>query len=143
MIDINECITGEAKCGPNSTCINTSPGYKCDCVDGYKKINDICTRKMYYYNSALIYIIVVSCLAECTKDCQNGGQCTAPDICTCVPGFTGKYCEDDIDECKDDNLNDCDYLKSTCTNTKGGYFCSCRAGHQTDVSTGTRRCKGK
>ena len=57
MIDINECTTGVAKCGPNSECVNTSPGYRCDCLDRYEKTNGICTGKMYYYNSALIYII--------------------------------------------------------------------------------------
>ena len=52
MIDINECTTGVANCSNNSRCVNTSPGYRCDCVSGYKKTNDVCTGK-------IIIIIVI------------------------------------------------------------------------------------
>ena len=143
MIDINECTTGVANCSNNSRCVNTSPGYRCDCLSGYEKTNNVCIGKIHYYNSALLYIIVVSCLAVCAKDCQNGGQCIAPDTCACVPGFTGKYCENDIDECKD-QLHDCNYARSKCINTKGGYFCSCKAGHQAyQINPSLRACKGK
>ena len=32
-------------------------------------------------------------IAQCTGGCQNGGNCTFPDVCTCAPGWTGVNCE--------------------------------------------------
>ena len=34
MADIDEC-SGENECGANSACVNTVPGYTCDCITGY------------------------------------------------------------------------------------------------------------
>ena len=31
--------------------------------------------------------------AVCTSPCQNGGNCTSPDTCYCVVGWTGMQCE--------------------------------------------------
>eukprot|EP01134_Creolimax_fragrantissima_P005780 CFRG5780T1 len=56
-------------------------------------------------------------------------------LCTCKPGFFGAdgiHCQD-VNECLDDNLNDCDKTLSlfsgqpvsVCTNTIGGYSCRC------------------
>ncbi|XP_035913501.1 hemicentin-2 [Anopheles stephensi] len=59
----------------------------------------------------------------CQTPCRNGGQCTAPDRCTCPTGFTGKYCEMDVNECKEHKP--CD---QTCYNTEGSYYCTCREG---------------
>ena len=34
------------------------------------------------------------CLAAiCTGGCKNGGTCILPETCSCVPGWTGQYCE--------------------------------------------------
>ncbi|XP_053955341.1 uncharacterized protein LOC128861319 [Anastrepha ludens] len=59
----------------------------------------------------------------CTKPCQNSGTCSAPDVCSCPVGFTGQFCEHDINECKEEKP--CD---QTCINTVGSYFCKCREG---------------
>ncbi|CAF4378652.1 unnamed protein product, partial [Rotaria magnacalcarata] len=29
----------------------------------------------------------------CTSPCQNGGNCTAPSVCTCPTTFNGSVCE--------------------------------------------------
>ena len=34
-----------------------------------------------------------TCAAICTSTCQNGGTCTAPEVCTCTDGWTGMQCE--------------------------------------------------
>ncbi|XP_036138258.1 protein shifted isoform X3 [Monomorium pharaonis] len=31
--------------------------------------------------------------ALCYPSCMNGGNCTAPGVCSCAPGFHGPYCE--------------------------------------------------
>ena len=36
-LDIDECSTKQHDCGENSKCVNTEPGYKCQCDSGYKK----------------------------------------------------------------------------------------------------------
>ncbi|XP_053672641.1 uncharacterized protein LOC128722969 isoform X1 [Anopheles nili] len=59
----------------------------------------------------------------CLTPCRNGGQCNAPDQCSCPAGFTGKYCEQDVNECKEHKP--CD---QTCYNTEGSYYCTCRDG---------------
>ncbi|XP_078064389.1 epidermal growth factor-like protein 7, partial [Mustelus asterias] len=43
----------------------------------------------------------VNCdIAICTKPCQNGGSCSHPDTCVCLPGWAGKTCSTDVDECR-------------------------------------------
>ena len=37
--------------------------------------------------------------AVCEPQCDNGGQCSAPDTCTCPPGYSGSHCQNDVDEC--------------------------------------------
>ncbi|XP_076085349.1 uncharacterized protein LOC143056150 [Mytilus galloprovincialis] len=56
--------------------------------------------------------------------CQNGGTCTTPNYCTCIPGFASPNCED-IDECSLQN-GGCD---QNCANTHGSFECSCDRGY--------------
>ncbi|RVE65013.1 hypothetical protein OJAV_G00132020 [Oryzias javanicus] len=44
--------------------------------------------------------------------------------CTCPSGFSGPFCEDDIDECE---VNPCKN-NGTCENTPGGFICHCPTG---------------
>ena len=37
-------------------------------------------------------LLFCSCAAICTSPCQNGGSCSAPDICTCTVGWIGAQC---------------------------------------------------
>ena len=49
-------------------------------------------------------------------------------VCTCRDGFTGDgHTCVDIDECAQDTAP-CDHQNGICTNTNGGYACSCAAG---------------
>lgn len=55
--------------------------------------------------------------------CKNGGKCIKPDTCKCPSGYSGKYCEVEINECITEKP--CDQL---CFNTEGSYYCQCRDG---------------
>ena len=89
--------------------------------------------------------------------CRNGGQCVAPKVgdkynndskfiyqgCACSAGYTGRFCESDIDACK---LNGQPCFKgSTCTDLKApanitGYQCGpCPSGY----SGNGIKCVGK
>jgi len=58
------------------------------------------------------------------NQCQNGGVCNNIDaICICPPGFTGQFCEIDIDECES---NPC--VNGDCENEINAYVCHCSPG---------------
>uniref|UniRef100_A0A8C2V354 Vitamin K-dependent protein S n=2 Tax=Chinchilla lanigera TaxID=34839 RepID=A0A8C2V354_CHILA len=58
--------------------------------------------------------------------------------CICKPGWQGKMCEVDINECKDP-LNVNGGCSQICDNTPGSYQCSCRSGF--DLLSNKKDCK--
>ena len=44
--DADECLLGTAKCPANSRCVNSDPGFSCDCVAGYTKVGALCQGQM-------------------------------------------------------------------------------------------------
>jgi len=83
---------------------------------------------------------------------MNGGTCSAPNTCTCAPGWIGEQCTRgeyiycakttalhcgplDINECLQPNPP-CEH---TCTNTQGSYVCSCDPGYTLNRDN----CEGK
>ena len=78
------------------------------------------------------------CAEDQCDQCEHSTDCVdglgAP-ICSCVDGWTGPTCADDIDECADAPcLNG-----GTCNNTDGGFSCSCPAIFDGDLCE-TRVC---
>ncbi|XP_068737341.1 loricrin-like isoform X1 [Montipora capricornis] len=66
--------------------------------------------------------------------CANYGTCLPlyeenSYKCFCKVGFTGRDCENDIDECSSEN--EC-HVNARCTNTIGSYNCSCKKGYGGD-----------
>ncbi|NXU83223.1 EGFL7 protein, partial [Xiphorhynchus elegans] len=62
--------------------------------------------------------------ALCWVPCQNGGSCAFPDRCACPPGWMGRACQTDVDECAGQS-HGCSQL---CINTAGSYRCACQDG---------------
>ncbi|KAM9075940.1 epidermal growth factor-like protein 8 isoform 3-T3 [Megaptera novaeangliae] len=62
--------------------------------------------------------------AICAKPCQNGGVCVRPDQCECAPGWGGKHCHVDVDECRT-GVTLCSH---GCSNTAGSFTCGCPRG---------------
>ncbi|XP_061475709.1 epidermal growth factor-like protein 8 isoform X1 [Rhineura floridana] len=63
--------------------------------------------------------------AVCHKPCQNGGICAQPNQCQCQPGWGGRYCHIDVDECR----APVPLCGQRCLNTAGSYQCQCDPGH--------------
>ncbi|KAK2827485.1 hypothetical protein Q7C36_018411 [Tachysurus vachellii] len=61
--------------------------------------------------------------AVCAQACLNGGSCTRPNHCACPVGWTGRYCQIDVDECK--GAHGC---SQQCMNSAGSYQCVCADG---------------
>ncbi|XP_029326932.1 epidermal growth factor-like protein 8 [Mus caroli] len=78
----------------------------------------------------------LSCDAVCSKPCLNGGVCTGPDQCECAPGWGGKHCHVDVDECRA-GLTLCSH---GCLNTLGSFLCSCP--HPLVLGLDGRTCAG-
>lgn len=64
-----------------------------------------------------------------TNPCANGARCANWNNhynCSCPPGYQGKNCRNDIDECRKPGkcLNG-----GICMNTHGSFRCECQAGY--------------
>ncbi|XP_049825939.1 protein kinase C-binding protein NELL2-like isoform X2 [Aethina tumida] len=113
-VEEDECSTSKHRCDENADCINTQGSYHCVCKEGYQGDG-------------------YTCQAVCNQTCLNGGICTSPGKCRCPNGYTGKSCEWDVDECKL-NLHRCTDI-SECVNLMGWYYCKCKEGYQSRIST--------
>ncbi|KYN33970.1 Protein shifted [Trachymyrmex septentrionalis] len=58
--------------------------------------------------------------ALCYPNCMNGGNCTAPGICSCPPGYQGPYCEGGI--CTEKCLNGGKCIQKDICDCPKGYF---------------------
>ncbi|XP_068121412.1 epidermal growth factor-like protein 6 [Hyperolius riggenbachi] len=64
------------------------------------------------------------CEAVCEEGCKHG-ECVGPNKCKCFPGFTGKSCSQDLNECGL-KPRPCEHR---CMNTHGSYKCYCLNGY--------------
>ncbi|KAH0624693.1 hypothetical protein JD844_032409 [Phrynosoma platyrhinos] len=78
------------------------------------------------------------CEATCEHGCKYG-ECVMPNKCKCFPGFTGKSCSQDLNECGL-KPHPC---KHRCMNTHGSYKCYCLNGYMLmpdGTCTNSRTC---
>eukprot|EP00063_Salmo_salar_P085983 XP_014060818.1 PREDICTED: thrombomodulin-like [Salmo salar] len=146
--DIDDCIDNRQCPGHNIKCVNTVGGFKCECHKGYVFENDKCvdedecfmgpcdhecTNTIGSYNCSCwdgfkrmtedTNRCQLVCLAECIAECDP----STPHDCNCPNGYlldekNGESICVDIDECE---MGECHH---NCTNTYGGYLCSCDEG---------------
>ncbi|XP_061107952.1 nephronectin isoform X2 [Conger conger] len=71
-------------------------------------------------------VVGIRCLPQalCQHGCKHG-ECVGPNKCKCYPGFTGKTCNKDLNECGV-KPRPC---KHRCMNTYGSYKCYCLNGY--------------
>ncbi len=142
--DIDGCATGgTASCGSNgdsgAACTDVSApgtGFTCDCSAGYQDVSGVCTD-------------IDGCsAANGNTSCASGGDsaaacedASAPAsgsdfTCICSTGFADVdgVCQD-VDECAT-GANGC-HENASCTNTEGGFSCSCDPGYDGDGITCT------
>ncbi|XP_017510370.2 epidermal growth factor-like protein 8 isoform X2 [Manis javanica] len=62
--------------------------------------------------------------AICAKPCLNRGVCVGPEQCECAPGWGGKHCHVDVDECRAGVT----FCSHHCLNTAGSFTCGCPRG---------------
>ncbi|KAM6429909.1 nephronectin isoform 2-T2 [Rhynochetos jubatus] len=78
---------------------------------------------------------------QCQPLCQPGckhGECVGPNKCKCHPGYTGKTCSQDIDECATGRVT-CPRFRH-CVNTFGSYICRCHKGFDLTYIGGKYQC---
>ncbi|RWS23895.1 hypothetical protein B4U80_02642 [Leptotrombidium deliense] len=113
-IEINECLSNPCVHGK---CIDKIDRYECKCDYGYSGVN--CEIDETVCNETM---------ANITTRCLNGGVCIEEAgfnfSCLCQNGYTGKYCENIIDNCKP---NPC-LNAGLCRSHIGDYNCICAFG---------------
>ncbi|TGZ45745.1 Uncharacterized protein DBV15_04418 [Temnothorax longispinosus] len=84
-------------CGPNGEC--TSPN-ECTCFEGYRSHAQLIITELHENFSKTPFPELASissekhiCQPVCDRWCYNG-KCTAPNVCTCDPGYYPRWLED-------------------------------------------------
>uniref|UniRef100_A0A8C1WMA3 Notch receptor 3 n=1 Tax=Cyprinus carpio TaxID=7962 RepID=A0A8C1WMA3_CYPCA len=105
----------------HSPCLNGA-ACKSQVANGIPQYTCVCQRGFRGQDCSLID-------ACATNPCANGARCTNWNHhynCSCPPGYQGKNCRNDIDECRKPGkcLNG-----GICMNTAGSFRCECLAGY--------------
>ncbi|CAL4079691.1 unnamed protein product, partial [Meganyctiphanes norvegica] len=86
---------------PNSSVGGTLSRLMIKCHSGYRMPNDatemllLCPRARWMTSDLKRVFTqqLVRCDPICQEECLNSGKCIAPDVCKCLPNFTGRTCQ--------------------------------------------------
>ena len=120
VLATDPCALGTADCAVNANCTRlSSTTSRCSCMDGYAVVGTICRD---IDECSVVAPVVLHSISLCNGKgtCVDGiGEYT----CTCYPGYTGRDCGIDINECES---NPC--LNGQCVDLVNEYACQCREG---------------
>ncbi|KAL4712538.1 hypothetical protein ACJJTC_007554 [Scirpophaga incertulas] len=130
-VDIDECVTGDASCGPLQICTNLPGGYSCGCPVGHRLVGDHECQD----------------IDECTLSgnlpiCSQNADCVnviGSYQCRCHEGFRSAPVNDkvcvDVDECIENRSGT--LCQQRCNNVWGSYRCSCHRGYRLNHDNST------
>ena len=99
--NINDC-TPNSPCRNNGSCTDLVDNYMCNCTNEWEGRN----------------------CSECGLGCFNGRDNSECSMCVCDPGFTGRLCDTDINECQPSPCRN----SGSCTDLVNNYTCNCTDG---------------
>lgn len=123
--DVNECSDEASKaCAANAICTNSAGSFQCQCGDGFTG------------DGRRSCVDAVDDCSVSPPPCLHGGMCTddARDstptdyVCRCAQGWTGRRCQDDVDECSTAEAQAMCRSDAHCTNVPGSFRCDCNDG---------------
>ncbi|CAE1254908.1 unnamed protein product [Acanthosepion pharaonis] len=173
--EINECEVNPDACLNGGKCVDAVGHYICECKPGFSGKNcelysdicqdDFCLDGKCHFDHRILNKTCICRKPElkdetgkCVKDepcktflCLNGGTClmleTEVAVCKCVPGYEGKQCQRNKDDCISNpcgESNMCvDGINSfTCVCKPGftGEFCDVNINECKYINTNAKRC---
>ncbi|CAH0764725.1 unnamed protein product [Diatraea saccharalis] len=130
-VDIDECSTGDANCGPLQICMNLPGGYTCSCPSGHRLIGD---HECEDVDECM--------LAGRNPICSQNADCIntiGSYQCRCHEGFRSAPINDkvcvDVDECTENRAGS--LCEQRCNNVWGSYRCSCHRGYRINADNST------
>ncbi|KAL5014660.1 hypothetical protein ScPMuIL_008930 [Solemya velum] len=117
-IDIDECES--SPCVEYQACVNEPGSFKCECLPGYKDIDNQCIEcDNWKFGS--------QCKEQCKCSVSNTLSCSKKDgTCVCKNGWIGHTCGENKNKC----LSMVCMKNGECVNNNEDYGCQCKDGYR-------------